>query len=455
MVHTYTQNDVAIALDVNSGAIHMLSPLALEVVSVYKDLSLEDIIIKYSHVYDKEEIIETYKEIKELVDAQLLFSDPVSIEKIQTKPQIKAMCLHIAHDCNLACAYCFAEEGEYKGERTLMSLETGKKALDFLIENSGERKNLEVDFFGGEPLLNFQVVKELVAYGRKREKETNKKFRFTMTTNGVLLTEDIQDFLNKEMSNIVLSLDGRKEVHDKMRPFSKGSGSYDMIVPRMQEMVQKRIQNKRDKEYYVRGTFTKENMDFSKDVTHLRDLGFIHISMEPVVSTDERFMIENKKLDTIFDEYDKLAEDILQREKEEEDINFFHFMIDFEGGPCLYKRVSGCGAGSEYVAVSPFGELYPCHQFVGDANFLLGNLDEGIVNHDIVKGFLSSTVLTKEACQTCFAKFYCSGGCHANAYMANGTIDRPYEIGCAMQRKRTETAIMMEVKRYIDKNNVL
>ena len=395
--------------------------------------------------YPVEEIGEVYEDIKELAKAGQLFTKDIYEQYIgavkQRKTVVKALCLHIAHDCNLACKYCFAEEGEYHGRRALMSFEVGKKALDFLIANSGNRRNLEVDFFGGEPLMNWQVVKDLVAYGREQEKIHDKNFRFTITTNGVLLNDEIQEFVNKEMDNVVLSLDGRQEVNDHMRPFRNGKGSYDLIVPKFRKLAESRNQQK----YYVRGTFTRENLDFSKDVLHFADLGFEQISIEPVVGEDTDFYsIQKEHLPQIFEEYDILAKELIKREKEGRGVNFFHFMIDLDGGPCISKRLSGCGSGTEYLAVTPWGDLYPCHQFVGDEDFLMGNVDDGITRPEIAEEFRGCSVYSKDKCKNCFAKFYCSGGCMANAYKFHGSIHNTYDVGCEMERKRVECAIMMK-----------
>ena len=354
---------------------------------------------------------------------------------------VKALCLHIAHDCNLACQYCFAEEGEYHGRRALMSYEVGKQALDFLVENSGSRKNLEVDFFGGEPLMNWQVVKDLVAYGREQEKLHDKKFRFTLTTNGVLLNDEVMEFANREMSNVVLSIDGRQKVHDKMRPFRNGKGSYDLVVPRFQKLAESRNQNN----YYVRGTFTRNNLDFSEDVLHLADLGFKQISVEPVVaSPEESYALMEEDIPEICEQYDRLAAEMVKRHGTEKDFNFFHFMIDLTGGPCVYKRLSGCGSGTEYLAVTPWGDLYPCHQFVGEEKFLMGNVFDGIQNTDLRDEFKGCNVYAKEKCRDCFARFYCSGGCAANSYNFHGSINDAYDIGCELQRKRVECAVMIK-----------
>ena len=395
--------------------------------------------------YKEEDIKEAYEEITELKEAGSLFTEDIYENYIDSfknrQPVVKALCLHIAHDCNLACQYCFAEEGEYHGRRALMSFEVGKKALDFLVANSGSRRNLEVDFFGGEPLMNWEVVKQLVEYGRSIEEANNKKFRFTLTTNGVLLNDEILDFVNKEMGNIVLSTDGRKEVHDRMRPFRNGKGSYDLIMPKFKKVAESRNQTN----YYVRGTFTHYNLDFSKDVLSLADEGFKQISVEPVVaSPEDAYALRTEDLPQIFEEYDKLAVEMIKREKEGRGFNFFHFMIDLTGGPCVYKRLSGCGSGTEYLAVTPWGDLYPCHQFVGNEDFLLGNVDDGIVKKNICEEFKQCNVYSKPKCKDCFAKLFCSGGCAANSYNFHGNINDSYEVGCEMERKRVECAIMIK-----------
>ncbi len=400
---------------------------------------------RFEDRYSESDLKEALEDVTELTEAGKLFVQDCYeclLEDVkERKTVVKALCLHIAHDCNLACRYCFAEEGEYHGRRALMSFEVGKKALDFLIEHSGNRRNLEVDFFGGEPLMNWQVVKELVAYGREQEKLHGKHFRFTVTTNGVLLDDEILEFVNREMDNVVLSLDGRKEVNDRMRPFRSGAGSYDLIVPKFQKLAESRGQER----YYVRGTFTRENLDFSEDILHFADLGFKQMSIEPVVGAEsDPYAIREEDLPVIMDEYDKLAKIMVEREKSGKGFNFFHFMIDLEGGPCVAKRLSGCGSGTEYLAVTPWGDLYPCHQFVGQEEFLMGNVDEGIKRPEIADDFRGCNVYTKEKCRGCFAKFYCSGGCMANAYNFHGTIHDAYDIGCEMQRKRVECAIMIK-----------
>ena len=445
MVHQYKNNGYNIVLDVNSGAIHVVDDVSYDVISLFEAHTKEEIVAELKNQYKEEEIKEPYDEVEELKEAKELFTpdeyEDYITEFKQRKTVVKALCLHIAHDCNLACRYCFAEEGEYHGRRALMSYEVGKAALDFLIANSGSRRNLEVDFFGGEPTLNFQVVKDLVKYGREQEKIHNKNFRFTLTTNGVLLDDDIMEFANKEMSNVVLSIDGRKEVNDYMRPFRGGQGSYDVIVPKFKKFADSRNQNN----YYVRGTFTHHNLDFSKDVLHLADLGFKQISVETVVAQEtDDYAIRKEDLPQLFEEYDKLAAEMVRRHKEGNDFNFFHFMIDLEGGPCVAKRLSGCGSGTEYLAVTPWGDLYPCHQFVGNEKFLLGNVTEGIKNTEIRDEFKSCNVYAKEKCKSCFARFYCSGGCAANSYNFHGHINDVYEVGCELEKKRVECAIMIK-----------
>ena len=446
MIHQYKSNGYNIVLDVESGAVHVVDDITYDVISLYEENSADEIISKLKSSYNEDEIRECISEVKELVEDGQLFTEDIYepfVEKFKEKRQtvVKALCLHIAHDCNLACKYCFAEEGEYHGRRALMSFEVGKKALDFLVANSGNRVNLEVDFFGGEPLMNWDVVKQLVAYGRSLEKPNNKKFRFTLTTNGVMLNDEVMEFVNKEMSNVVLSLDGRKEVNDRMRPFRTGKGSYDLIVPKFQKLAESRNQTN----YYIRGTFTRNNLDFSEDVKHFADLGFKQMSIEPVVGPEEDpYSIREQDLPQIMEEYDKLALEYIDRYKKGNGFNFFHFMIDLTQGPCVYKRLSGCGSGTEYLAVTPWGDFYPCHQFVGNEDFLMGNVDEGITKPEIVKEFGNCNVYSKEKCKNCFAKFYCSGGCAANSYNFHGTINDAYDIGCEMQRKRVECSIMIK-----------
>lgn len=445
MIHKYSMNGLFIVLDVNSGAVHVVDEIVYDILDFYKELPLDEIILKLKDRYSADAVREAYGEIKELENEKLIYTEDVYKEVIplieRRDPVVKALCLHIAHDCNLKCKYCFAEEGEYHGKRELMSLEVGKKAIDFLIKASGKRKNLEVDFFGGEPLMNFDVVKGIVEYARSIEKENNKNFRFTITTNGILLNDDIMKYINENMHNVVLSIDGRKEVNDRMRPRAGGQGSYDNIVPKFQKLAESRNQT----DYYVRGTFTRHNLDFEKDVLHLADLGFKQISVEPVVADpSEDYAIQEEDLPVIFEEYEKLAKEIIKRRKEGKWFNFFHFMIDLTGGPCVTKRLVGCGSGTEYLAVTPTGDLYPCHQFVGQEQFKMGTVDTGVVNTDIRKNFEQCNVYNKPVCQNCWAKFYCSGGCVANSYNSHGDLITPYEIGCEMQKKRIECAIMIK-----------
>ena len=446
MIHRYKNNGYNIVLDVNSGSVHVVDEIVYDMVGLLDEgKSEEEILTALKDRYQEEDIKTALEECAVLKKEQMLFTEDVyekAIDSFKDRPTVvKALCLHSAHDCNLACRYCFAEEGEYHGRRAMMSYEVGKQALDFLIANSGNRKNLEVDFFGGEPLMNWKVVKDLVAYGRSQEKIHNKHFRFTLTTNGVLLNDEIMEFANKEMDNVVLSIDGRREVHDFMRPFRKGAGSYDLVVPKFQKFADSRGQKK----YYARGTFTRHNLDFSKDVLHLADLGFEQISVEPVVADEkEEYALQWEDVPKICEEYDKLAKEIIKREKEGRGFNFFHFMIDLTGGPCVYKRLSGCGSGTEYLAVTPWGDLYPCHQFVGEEKFLMGNVWDGVQKPEIRDAFKECNVYAKEKCRECFARFYCSGGCAANSYNFHGSINDVYDLGCELQRKRVECAIMIK-----------
>lgn len=446
-IHRYKNNGYNIVMDINSGSVHVVDDVTYDILGhMEQGMSRDEIVneMKKSGVCDEEAIVSAIDECEELKEQGMLFTEDAyrdAVIDFKKRPTVvKALCLHIAHDCNLACRYCFAEEGEYHGRRAMMSYEVGKQALDFLIANSGNRRNLEVDFFGGEPLMNWQVVKDLVAYGREQEKIHDKNFRFTLTTNGVLLNDDIMEFANKEMANVVLSIDGRKEVHDFMRPFRKGAGSYDLIVPKFRKFAESRNQDK----YYVRGTFTRHNLDFAKDVLHLADLGFKQISVEPVVAPPEAdYSLREEDVPVICEQYDLLAKEIIRRSKEGNGFNFFHFMIDLTGGPCVYKRLSGCGSGTEYLAVTPWGDLYPCHQFVGEEKFLMGNVFDGITRTDIQEEFKCCNVYAKKECKDCFARFYCSGGCAANSYNFHGSITDAYDIGCEMQKKRIECAIMI------------
>lgn len=458
MIHQYKNNGYNIVLDVNSGSIHVVDDVVYDTLAMldeedanrYGEENFQRIASVLIDKYKEESITEAdmrdvFADLQELEENSTLFTKDVYKDGVidfkNRQTVVKALCLHIAHDCNLACRYCFAGEGEYKGDRSLMSFEVGRKALDFLVENSGSRRNLEVDFFGGEPLLNFDVVKQLVAYGRELEKKKDKHFRFTLTTNGVLLNDEVIEFANKEMDNIVLSIDGRKEVHDHMRPFKNGAGSYDLILDKFKKVAETRNQTK----YYVRGTFTHNNLDFVEDVLSLADEGFEQISVEPVVAgPEEPYAIREEDIPVICEGYDRLAKEMLKRKKEGRGFNFFHYMIDLSGGPCVYKRLSGCGSGTEYLAVTPWGDLYPCHQFVGEEKFCLGNVNEGVVNTEMRDTFKLCNVYAKQECRNCFAKFYCSGGCAANAYHCHGDINQPYEIGCELQRKRVECAIMLQ-----------
>lgn len=466
MVHLYKNNGYNMVLDVNSGSIHVVDDVVYDVLELLNEAEdrrkeegfrqeiTDKMLAKYGEDITVEDMKDVFEDLDELEENGTLFTVDVYKEGVidfkKRQTVVKALCLHIAHDCNLACRYCFAGEGEYKGDRSLMSLEVGKKALDFLVANSGNRRNLEVDFFGGEPLMNFDVVKELVAYGRELEKTHDKHFRFTLTTNGVLLRDDVIEFANKEMDNIVLSIDGRKEVHDHMRPFKNGKGSYDFILDKFKKVAESRNQQK----YYVRGTFTHYNLDFVKDVLSLADEGFEQISVEPVVAgPEEPYAIREEDIPQICEGYDELAKEMLKRKKEGRGFNFFHYMIDLSGGPCVYKRLSGCGSGTEYLAVTPWGDLYPCHQFVGEEEFCLGNVDDGIVNTEMRDTFKLCNVYAKEECRNCFAKFYCSGGCAANAYHCHQDINKPYEIGCELQRKRVECAIMLQAAYAEDENS--
>ena len=447
MIHLFKNNGYAMCLDVNSGSVHVVDDIVYEVLASMQDGLTRDEAAAAAAAkgFDVAEAYEAWDECEELRREGMLFTEDAyenALDLFRDRPVVvKALCLHIAHDCNLACRYCFAEEGEYHGRRALMSEEVGRKALDFLVSHSGSRRNLEVDFFGGEPTLNWKTVKNLVAYGRELEKTNDKVFRFTLTTNGVLLNDEIMDFCNREMGNVVLSIDGRREVNDRMRPFRNGSGSYDLIVPKFLKFAESRNQDR----YYVRGTFTHYNLDFAADVLHMADLGFRQISIEPVVAPpSEDYAIREEDLPVICEQYDILAAEMIRRHREGRGFNFFHFMMDLTGGPCVYKRLSGCGSGTEYLAVTPWGDLYPCHQFVGNEPFCMGNVTDGVVRTDIRDAFRKVNVYAKESCRNCFARFYCSGGCAANSFNFTGRIDDVYEIGCVMQRKRVECALMIK-----------
>lgn len=452
MVHQYKQNGYNIVLDTCSGSVHTVDEVAYDIISMYKTHTSDEIVNamleKYGHMPDvtKEEILLCIEDIKALEESGKLFSEDVyenlAYDYKNNSKVIKALCLHVAHTCNLNCSYCFASQGKYQGERALMSFEVGKQAFDFLIANSGTRKNLEVDFFGGEPLMNWDVVKQLVAYARSIEKEHNKNFRFTLTTNGLLIDDEIIDFLNKEMSNVVLSLDGRKEVHDHFRKNYAGKGSYEDIVPKFKRLVEKRG----GKDYYMRGTFTHNNVDFTNDIFHMADLGFTELSMEPVVCPpDDPYALTKEDLPKLFEQYEILANEMIKRKKEGRPFTFYHYMLDLKNGPCIYKRITGCGSGTEYMAVTPWGELFPCHQFVGDPKYSLGNIWDGIKNTTAQDEFRACNAYAKPECKDCWAKMYCSGGCAANAYHATGHVNGVYEYGCELFKKRMECAIMIQV----------
>lgn len=453
MIHQYKLCGYNIVLDVCSGAVHVVDDVAYDVIASFQDAdrekAIEIIYEKYKNEVTKEEVEECFNQVQELKDNKQLFTEdsfePMAGKlKEKTSGVVKALCLHIAHTCNLNCSYCFASQGKYHGERAMMSFEVGKRALDFLIENSGTRRNLEVDFFGGEPLMNFDVVKRLVEYARSVEKEHNKNFRFTLTTNGMLIDDDVIDFANKEMSNVVLSLDGRKEVHDKFRVDYAGKGSWDVIVPKFQKLVEKRG----GKDYYMRGTFTHHNPDFLEDIKTMLDLGFSELSMEPVVcASGDPSELTEEDIKVVLKQYEDLANLMIKRREEGKPFTFYHYMIDLKGGPCIYKRISGCGSGTEYMAVTPWGDLYPCHQFVGDDKFKLGDIWQGVTNKPIQDEFMGCNVYAREDCKDCWAKLYCSGGCSANAYHATGSVKGVYKNGCELFKKRMECAIMVEVSK--------
>ena len=452
MVHQYKLNGYNLVLDTCSGAIHVVDEVAYDVIALYPDHPAEEILqtllAKYRDRPDvtEAELRECLADVESLVKSGQLytpdtFSDIAGTFKERSGGVVKALCLHVAHTCNLNCSYCFASQGKYHGDRALMSFEVGKQALDFLIAHSGTRTNLEVDFFGGEPLMNWQVVKDLVAYARTQEGPHHKRFRFTLTTNGMLIDQDVIDFANREMDNVVLSLDGRKEIHDALRVDYAGRGSYDRIVPKFQALVKARGGTR----YYMRGTFTHRNPDFTKDLFHMADLGFTELSMEPVVcAPGDPAALTAEDLEVVKDQYELLAREMLKRHKEGRPITFYHYMLDLTGGPCVYKRVSGCGSGTEYMAVTPWGDLYPCHQFVGEEAYRLGDVWKGVTNAALREEFRSCNAYARPECADCWAKLYCSGGCAANAYHASGSIRGIYEAGCELFRKRMECAIMLQ-----------
>lgn len=451
MIHQYKLNGYNIVLDVASGSVHVVDEVAYDVISMYKDHSEEDIISTLSTTYasdgvTKEDIAECIADVRALESDGKLFTrdiyEGLARNYKNNSKVVKALCLHVAHTCNLNCSYCFASQGKYQGDRALMTYEVGKRAFDYLIENSGTRTNLEVDFFGGEPLMNWDVVKRLVQYARSIEKEHGKNFRFTLTTNGLGITDEVIDFCNREMSNVVLSLDGRKDVHDRFRVDYKGEGSYERILPKFKQLVEAR----EGKNYYMRGTFTHFNTDFTKDILHMADLGFKELSMEPVVCPQgDPYALTEEDLPILLEQYEILAREMIERNKRGEGFTFYHYMLDLKNGPCIYKRITGCGSGTEYMAVTPWGDLYPCHQFVGDEKYKLGDIWTGVTNTSVQDEFRSCNAYCREECKDCWARLYCSGGCAANAYHASGSINGVYSYGCELFKKRIECAVMIQV----------
>ncbi|WP_227762975.1 thioether cross-link-forming SCIFF peptide maturase [Zhaonella formicivorans] len=447
-IHRFQCGDLYIVLDVNSGSVHVVDQLTWDVLEALEQTCGQWLPVqrRLEAVYGAEALEEVKAELDALADSQVLFTADDGEHCLPDAPVVKSLCLHVAHDCNLRCKYCFASSGHFGGERLLMDPATGKKALDFLLANSGSRKVCEVDFFGGEPLMNFPVVQELVAYGKEAAVGAGKSFKFTLTTNGVLLTEEIEKFLNEENISVVLSIDGRPEINDRMRPTAGRRGSYSQIVPKYKRFIQSR----NNEGYYVRGTYTRYNLDFSSDVVHLFDLGFTHLSVEPVVAPpEEDYAFRPENLDILKEEYEKLAQIYLERYFAGQEMDFFHFNVELDKGPCLPKRLTGCGAGYEYLAVTPEGDFYPCHQFVGRPEYLLGNVEQGIIRPDLSNSFREAHIYNKEACRTCWARFHCSGGCHANAHAHNGNIWQPYEFGCELQKKRLECAIYVQVMKRL------
>ena len=456
MVHRYKLNGYNIVIDGCSGSIHVVDEAAYDVIGMVEEHPKEEIrrVIGARYHLAGEEIDAILNDIDTLKKQKKLFSDDpfydLAKEFKDRQSVLKAICLHVAHTCNMDCGYCFAGKGQYHGERALMSYETGQRALDYLIEHSGNRHNLEVDFFGGEPLMNWQVVKKLVAYGRSREKESGKKFRFTLTTNGLLLDDEVIEFTSCEMSNVVISLDGRREVNDRMRRMPDGGGTYDRIIEGFKKLADARGQ----KDYYMRGTYTAENLDFASDVLHMADLGFKELSIEPVVaSPDAPYALHPEHAEKLCSEYERLAVEMIRRRCSGSGFTFYHYMIDLTGGPCIAKRISGCGVGTEYMAVTPEGDLYPCHQFVGEPDFLLGNIWEGITAPEKLEPFRDCNVYSHEDCRDCFARLYCSGGCAANAYHTTGSIRGVYELGCTLHKKRIECAVMMKAAEAEDEEH--
>lgn len=448
LIHKFKQGDNFFVLDVNTGAVHIVDELVYDLVDDNELRSKEELIKEFGAKYGEETISEAYEELQELVDQEILYSkdqyEDIAHSSMDDRDYIKAVCLNIIHGCNLRCKYCFADEGEYNGHKGVMSVETSKKAIDYVVKRSGPRRNIEIDLFGGEPTMIMDTIKEIIAYARENEKAWKKNIRFTMTTNATLLNEDMMDFMDKEMGNIILSLDGRKEVNDNVRIKVDGSGSYDDILPNIKRMIEKRDKSKH---YYVRGTFTGANTDFYEDVKAMVNEGFREISIEPVVLEKGHFLeLKEEHLPEIFENYDKLYNEMVRRKKEGDEFNFYHFNIDLNGGPCVYKRISGCGAGFEYVAITPQGEVYPCHQFVGKEEFKLGDIYDDTYDAELGKKFKKAHIYNKPKCRECWARFYCSGGCQSNNFAFNGDMNIPYEIGCKMQKKRIECAIALKAE---------
>jgi uncharacterized protein len=454
VIHQYKLNGYNIVLDTYSGSVHVVDDLAYEIIALYENTPVEEIVTKIQAIFPSEfleaDIRETISSVEELKnDGQLFTEDEyktLSIDLRKRKTFIKAMCFNVAHTCNLSCDYCFASQGKYNGDRAIMSLEVGQKAIDYLLENSGHHRNLDIDFFGGEPLMAWDVVKQIVEYARSKEKEYKKRFRFTFTTNGMLLNDEVTEFLNKEMYNVVLSLDGRKEVHDRLRRTVNGKGSYEHIVPKFQKF----IENRGDKEYYVRGTYTQNNVDFTNDIFHIADLGFDKLSMEPVICDPrEPYALTEKDLPEIYNQYEILANEMIKRGENGTGFTFYHYMLDLSEGPCIQKRLTGCGSGTEYLAVTPWGELFPCHQFVGDQEYSMGNIYDGITKPEIEAQFKENNCYSKSECQDCWAKLYCSGGCPANALHATGALNGTYDFSCDIFKKRIECSMMVKVHESI------
>lgn len=441
-IHSFSLNGMHILLDVNSGAVHVVDEMISDIMNVFDGGNDEEVLASLAEQYSEDELREALAELHELIAAEKLFTPALEVPPtFKAEPILKSLCLHVAHDCNLRCRYCFAGTGDFGHSRGLMSAEVGKKAIDFLLEKSGSRRHLEIDFFGGEPLMNFEVVKELTAYVRRREQEAGKEVKLTLTTNAVLLRDEELRFLNEEGISLVLSLDGRKEVHDYMRPNAGGNGSYETVMSN----IDKAIRSRNDQNYYLRGTFTAHNLDFAADVLDMADRGYTQLSVEPVVAEDEaEYALKEEHLPELFRQYELLAKEYLERKMRGEGFDFFHFNVDIENGPCVAKRLSGCGAGHEYLAVTPQGEFYPCHQFVGREAYRLGSVEQGIVNEELPWKFRRAHVLAKEECSQCWARFYCSGGCHANADAFHGCLEKPYELGCKLQKKRLECALMVQ-----------